>query len=55
VWNPGEAGARDIADLPDDGWRNFVCLEPANAGEYAIELEPGQRHRLSHVISAGSL
>lgn len=55
VWNPGEAGARDIADLPDDGWRNFVCLEPANAGEDAIELEPGQRHRLSHVISAGSL
>jgi glucose-6-phosphate 1-epimerase len=55
VWNPGEAGARDIADLPDDGWRNFVCLEPANAGEDAIELGPGQRHRLSHVISAGSL
>ena len=55
VWNPGEAGARDIADLPEDGWRNFVCLEPANAGEDAIELEPGQRHRLSHVISAGSL
>ncbi|KRA45061.1 D-hexose-6-phosphate mutarotase [Pseudoxanthomonas sp. Root630] len=55
VWNPGEAGAAAIGDLPDDGWRSFVCLEAANAGEDAIELEPGQRHRLSHVISATPL
>lgn len=55
VWNPGEAGARAIADLPDDGWRRFVCVETANAGDDAIELEPGQRHRLSHVISVASL
>ena len=55
VWNPGEAGTAAIADLPDDGWRTFVCLEAANAGEDAIELEPGQRHRLSHVISAAPL
>ena len=41
--------------MPDDGWRTFVCLEAANAGEDAIELEPGQRHRLSHVISVSSL
>ena len=55
VWNPGDAGARAIADMPDDGWRSFVCLEAANASEDAIELEPGQRHRLSHVISASML
>lgn len=55
VWNPGQAGAAAIADMPDDGWRTFVCLEAANAGEDAIELEPGQRHRLSHVVSASSL
>lgn len=55
VWNPGDAGARAIADMPDDGWRSFVCLEAANASSDAIELEPGQRHRLSHVISAAVL
>lgn len=55
VWNPGEAGARAIADMPDDGWRHFVCLEAANASDDAIELEPGQRHRLSQVISVSSL
>lgn len=51
AWNPGADGARDIADMPHDGWRHFVCLEAANAGDDAIELEPGQRHRLSQVIS----
>ncbi len=29
VWNPGEAKARAIADLPDDGWLEFVCVEAA--------------------------
>jgi glucose-6-phosphate 1-epimerase len=55
VWNPGDAGAAAIGDMPDEGWRTFVCLEAANASEDAIELEPGQRHRLSHVISATPL
>lgn len=55
VWNPGEAGAAAIGDMPDDGWQTFVCLEAANASEDAIELEPGQRHRLSQVVSVSSL
>lgn len=55
VWNPGEAGAAAIADMPDDGWRTFVCLEAANASDDAIELDPGQRHRLSQVISMSAL
>ncbi|MBA3928616.1 MAG: D-hexose-6-phosphate mutarotase [Xanthomonas sp.] len=55
VWNPGEAGAAAIGDMPDDGWRTFVCLEAANASDDAIELEPGQRHRLSQVVSVSPL
>jgi glucose-6-phosphate 1-epimerase len=32
VWNPGaQAGAR-IADLPADGWREFLCVEAAAIG-----------------------
>ena len=27
VWNPWESGAKDMADLPDDSWRQFVCVE----------------------------
>lgn len=54
VWNPGDAGAAAIGDLPDQGWRSFVCLEAANAGDDAIELEPGQRHRLTQVVSVAT-
>lgn len=28
VWNPGATEARHMADLPDEGWRGFVCIEP---------------------------
>lgn len=28
VWNPRTDGARRVADLPDDDWRSFVCVEP---------------------------
>jgi len=42
VWNPGETKGRQLADLPQDGWRHFVCVESAIA-ETPVRLEPGQR------------
>lgn len=50
VWNPGEFGIAAIADAPADAWRDFVCLEAANAGEDVIELAPGQRHTLQQTL-----
>lgn len=32
VWNPGAAGAAVLADLADDEFQNFVCIEPALLG-----------------------
>ncbi|MFE2870599.1 D-hexose-6-phosphate mutarotase [Embleya sp. NPDC059259] len=29
VWNPGAELTRTMADVPDDGWREFVCVETA--------------------------
>jgi glucose-6-phosphate 1-epimerase len=29
VWNPGAALAQKLADLPDDGFEHFVCVESA--------------------------
>lgn len=29
VWNPGAAGAAAMADLEDDEYKRFVCIEPA--------------------------
>ncbi|AXE35181.1 D-hexose-6-phosphate mutarotase [Chromobacterium phragmitis] len=47
VWNPAPAKAQRLADLPDEDWRRFVCVETANAGEDARTLAPGERHRLA--------
>lgn len=51
VWNPGGEGARNIADMPDDDWRNFFCIEAANAGPDVIALTPGAEHRLTQILS----
>jgi len=50
VWNPGEQGIGALSDAPTDGWRRFVCLEAANAGEDVIELAPGGAHTLQQTI-----
>ncbi|MBB5882532.1 glucose-6-phosphate 1-epimerase [Xanthomonas arboricola] len=50
AWNPGEEAAAKMADV-GDGWRDYVCLEAANAGPDVIELAPGASHTLSQTIS----
>jgi len=55
VWNPGEQGIAAIGDAPAGGWRHFVCLEAANAGEDVIELAPGETHTLQQTVNVASL
>jgi glucose-6-phosphate 1-epimerase len=47
VWNPGASGAAAMADMPDAAWREFVCVEVANAADDVIRLAAGDQHRLS--------
>ncbi|WP_237474451.1 lytic murein transglycosylase [Xanthomonas sp. LMG 8992] len=54
AWNPGEAGAQKMADVGPH-WRQFVCLEAANAGPEVIELAPGAQHVLQQTISVVAL
>jgi D-hexose-6-phosphate mutarotase len=41
VWNPWIHKAAALKDMPDDGFHEFVCVEPARVGEKAVVL-PGQ-------------
>ncbi|WP_313344919.1 lytic murein transglycosylase [Stenotrophomonas sp.] len=54
AWNPGEAGAAKMADV-GPGWRNYVCLEAANAGPDVVTLAPGARHVLQQTLKATPL
>ncbi|MBL0359070.1 MAG: D-hexose-6-phosphate mutarotase [Chitinophagaceae bacterium] len=52
VWNPGEAATQTMADMLPDGYKTFVCVEPANAyaGIDMITLKPGEMHTLGTLI-----
>ncbi|HHW4678438.1 MAG TPA: D-hexose-6-phosphate mutarotase [Xylella sp.] len=54
LWNPGQAGASNMIDV-GNGWRDYVCLEPANAGPDVIELSPGACHVLCQTIAVNPL
>jgi glucose-6-phosphate 1-epimerase len=41
VWNPGPAKAAAMADLPDDDWLRFLCVEAATV-DSPVTLAPGQ-------------
>lgn len=55
AWNPGAGGVAALGDVAADGWRDFVCLETANAGEDVITLQPGQSHVLQQSVHLAPL
>jgi glucose-6-phosphate 1-epimerase len=50
VWNPWEETCATIADLPDDAYETFVCVETVNAYNDVIMLSPQQSHETSAMI-----
>jgi len=50
VWNPGEEACAQIADLPEDAYETFVCVEATNAFDYQISLAPGESYETSAII-----
>lgn len=51
VWNPWIEKASALADLPDDGYLKFCCIEAAIANDKAVIVMPGTSHVLSTRIS----
>lgn len=51
VWNPGAEAAAQMADVPPGGWRHFICVEAANAGDDRIILPPGGEHNLQQTLT----
>ncbi|WP_122263089.1 hypothetical protein [Ornithinimicrobium cerasi] len=41
VWNPGADRCAEVADLADDAWRTFVCVETAATGHRSLVVPPG--------------
>ena len=50
VWNPSFQKAAAIGDLPDNAYRDFVCVEAANAHHDVRTISPEQSHTLAMSI-----
>ncbi len=50
VWNPGRETASNMADIGVENYRDFLCIEAANAMEDKITIEPGESFTLRQGI-----
>jgi D-hexose-6-phosphate mutarotase len=55
VWNPWHEEAAGLRDLGEGEWKQFVCVEASNILDAAINLAPGQQHRMAAVLSVEKL
>jgi glucose-6-phosphate 1-epimerase len=55
VWNPWREKASELRDLADGEWTQFLCVEASNILDAAVDLEPGQEHRMTAVLSVERL
>ena len=50
LWSPGEAAGLANSEIRD-GWKDFFCLESANARDNIVTIKPGAKHTSVLTIS----
>jgi len=50
VWNPWIKKAISLADMPDEDYKVFVCVETTNAWKDVINLAPRESHCLKAIV-----
>jgi D-hexose-6-phosphate mutarotase len=50
VWNPWVQKAHSMSDFADDEWIQMVCIETSNVSDFAVDLAPGQQHRMKALV-----
>jgi len=55
VWTPWQQGAQSMADMADEEWQNFACVEASNILAAAVTLPAGESHTMSATIRVSSL
>ncbi len=46
VWNPWTKRSAELADLNNDDYRHFICVETGNIAGNSVKLTPGSEYRL---------
>jgi len=55
IWNPWVQKGQALSDLGADQWRRMVCIEVSNVGAFAVQLAPGEAHRMATTIQIAPL
>jgi glucose-6-phosphate 1-epimerase len=55
VWNPWIGKARALSDFRDDEWKEMVCIETSNVAKFAVDLGPGEQHKMKTMVRVAAL
>jgi glucose-6-phosphate 1-epimerase len=54
VWNPWVQKAHSLSDFADDEWIQMICIETSNVSDFALDLAPGQTHKMEAIVTVAN-